>query len=257
MKEAVEAVVIGIVGGMGPSAGIDLHQKIISLTKVKRDQDHLPVVHVSLSGQIGDRSQFLLGAVSENPAKGILKAVDLLLQSGATVLAMPCNTAHAPTIFDRVRDEVRERAPNLVLLHMIEEVTRAIRQNFRAGARIGLLATDGTLQSGVYEKAFEAAGLAAVIPDPEMQCRVRSVIYDPDYGVKARSTPVTQKARAELAEAMDHLIARDVACIVLACTELPLVISGTKYGGAPLIDATRILAAAMIRAFAPDKLRIE
>ncbi len=110
---------IGIVGGVGPLAGLDLQAKIISQTAAGRDQEHLPVLSLSWPGPIVDRTEYLLGQVAANPAHALLSQLRLLAAAGATVAAIPCNTAHAPAIFDIVRAGVA--GSPLRLLHMIAE----------------------------------------------------------------------------------------------------------------------------------------
>mgnify|MGYP000203337425 FL=1 len=93
---------IGVIGGMGPQAGIDLVQKIINLTKAASDQDHLPIAMLSIPHSISDRTEFLLGKSDVNPAIAISEVICTLSKNGASIIGMPCNTAHAEPIFDEV-----------------------------------------------------------------------------------------------------------------------------------------------------------
>ena len=117
---------IGIVGGVGPLAGLDLQAKIVAQTAAGRDQEHLPVLSLSWPGPIPDRTEYLLGQVAENPAGALLAQLRLLAAAGASVAGIPCNTAHAPAIFDVVRAGLAAFDRPLRLLHMIDDVAAAL-----------------------------------------------------------------------------------------------------------------------------------
>jgi aspartate racemase len=117
--------VIGIVGGVGPYAGLDLAQKIFDQTLAHTDQEHLPLALLSVPHRITDRTAFLTGKTAENPALAISEVIWELQRCGATVVGIPCNTAHAAPIFT----EIEKRLPPTVkLLHIIAEVGRYIQE---------------------------------------------------------------------------------------------------------------------------------
>src|SRR5687768_203879 len=95
---------IGIVSGLGPSAGLDLAQKILNETLACRDQEHVPLVLVSIPELIGNRTSFILGQSSVNPADGIVQAISKLQAAGAGIIGIPCNTSHADSIFSCIKD---------------------------------------------------------------------------------------------------------------------------------------------------------
>ena len=70
--------VIGIMGGMGPRAGLTLHQKLIDNLKIKQDQDHLPIIHTSFSSIITDRTNYILGKDIESPSIGASKCINII-----------------------------------------------------------------------------------------------------------------------------------------------------------------------------------
>ncbi len=145
-RAARPPAIIGIVGGVGPFAGLDLQHKILEQTAAARDQDHLPVISVSWPGPIPDRTEFLLGRVAENPAYPILNQLRLLAGAGATVAGVPCNSAHAPAIFDVVRAGVAGFERPLRLLHMIEEAVVHLQDRILASCRVFRDATTGRLR---------------------------------------------------------------------------------------------------------------
>lgn len=246
---------IGIVGGVGPYAGLDLQRKILEQTVAARDQDHLPVIAVSRPGPIPDRTEYLLGRVAENPAGAMLEQLRLLAGAGAGVAAIPCNTAHAPAIFDVIRAGVAEFAPSLPLLHMIDETAAHLKAHHPALATIGILSTTGTWRARLYPAALEPLGYRVVVPDEPMQeALVHPAIYDPGYGIKATGV-VAPRAQGDLAQAIAALRRQGAEAILLGCTELPLAFPGREHEGVPLIDPTLALARALIRAADPQRLK--
>jgi aspartate racemase len=121
---------------------------------------------------------------------------------------------------------------------------------------VGVLATDASLDARLHEIGLEAAGMDAVAPDPEIQARlVQPSIFDPEWGLKAFSNPPSAQARESLLEAIEHLAQRGAGAVVLGCTELPLAVPEAQHAGVVLVNSTRALARALIRATHPAKLR--
>lgn len=238
---------IGIVGGVGPYAGLDLNQKIFSCTPTKREQDHFQVYLLSCSSLIGDRTEYLLDpAAHENPGIAISEVVEKLYRIGAEVVGIPCNTSHAAPIFDLVRKRIRERGVSVTLVNMIEETARYTVSTVPGIRKVGLLATRGTYASGVYAQALRAAGGIEVLdPEPAEQNLVHSSIYDPEYGIKNHPNPISRKAVEILTNAARELVTRGAEAVIMGCTEIPLAMRPVDLG-VPRIDSTLILARALI-----------
>jgi aspartate racemase len=236
---------IGIVGGIGTFAGIDLYRKIYKYTGARTDQDHLPVVLVSVPEKVSDRTRFLLGEVEENPGMAIAGIIQTLAAAGAEIIGIPCNTAHAPVIFN----EILERIPkNIKLLNMIEEVGRHISSEYPEIRMAGIMATTGTSQSKVYTDVLSDFNIQAIYPEENMQKNlVHPAIYDMSYGIKAFSDPVTDRSRHDLLEVASSLVRQGSEAIVLGCTEIPLAIPETKIEQSIVVDSVAILAQALIR----------
>ena len=248
-----QPAIIGIVGGVGPLAGLDLQAKIVAQTIAGRDQDHLPVVSLSWPGSIPDRTEYLLGQVAQNPALPIVEQLRLLAALGATVAAIPCNTAHAPAIFDVIRAGVAGFAPPLRLLHMLDETADHLAAYHPDLRTVGVLSTTGTWRARLYPQLLAARGLRVVAPDAALQETIHAAIYDPAHGIKPAGR-VTTRARADLERGIVALRAQGAEAVVLGCTELPLAFPEGDYGGLPLIDPTWVLARALIREIAPNQL---
>lgn len=222
---------LGVVGGVGPAATVDFMRKVVKLTAAARDQDHIKMV-VEQNPQIPDRTANLIGS-GDDPTIPLLATCMRLKADGANAVAIPCNTAHA--YVDRIQPYL-----DIPIVNMLSEVVRHIRETMPGVTQVGLLATSGTVTSGVYKSVIEASGLSQVVPDAPMQARVMESIYGAS-GVKAGFT--SGECSAHLADAIAHLQARGAEVIVLGCTELPLIeLTDTGDQRAPLIDPTAILA---------------
>jgi aspartate racemase len=173
--------VIGILGGMGPLATADLFQKITLHTAASCDQDH-PRVCIDSNTNISDRTAALLHGGAD-PVPEMVKSAQRLESIGADLLIMPCNTAH--NFYDAVASSV-----SIPVLHMIAITRDALRS--RGVKCAGLLATDGTVQTGIYQRTFEGSGVELLTPDhSEDQAAVMDIIYN---GVKAGD--LTHRLRA-------------------------------------------------------------
>lgn len=244
---------IGIVGGVGPLAGVDIVKKIIEETNARRDQDHLPVLLSSQAHRIKDRTAYLLGKEPINPGHALAEIAYELQQAGATVVAIPCNTAHSPRIFDVVKEDLAAKQANVKLLHMVEETAKFIKDSYQ-DAKVGVLSTTGTRNSGLYKHVIERFDLSSIEPSDELQEKIHSAIYDETYGIKAYSSPVTNRAHDALVAAIQELKAHGAQVIILGCTELPLALREKSYFGLPVVDPNRILARALINELDPSKL---
>jgi len=247
-----DKAMIGIVGGMGPYAGVDLVQKIFDLTKADTDQDHLSVSMLSVPKSIPDRTEFLLSKSEINPALAIADIICSLYKQGATIIGMPCNTAHAEPIFN----EIVNKIPTEVnLVHMINEAADFINEKYPSVKNVGILSTTGTFITNVYPKCLSKHGLNGIQVSEEIQnTHINPAIYNLSYGIKAHSNPVNQKAIDSLNKGVKYLIKKDAEVIILGCTEIPLALTQNEINGIPLIDSTKILARALIIESSPDKL---
>jgi aspartate racemase len=222
---------LGILGGMGPMATADFFAKLTELTAVARDQDHIPAIIASIP-QIPDRTEALLRG-GPSPLPAMTEAVALLERAGVDQIVIPCNTAHA--WFDEL--VARTEVP---MLHIVDAVMQELQhQGIVPPARIGILGTTATIVSGLYQRRLEVAGYRHAVPNDEAQLGVMAAIRS----IKASRTP----DNAALLAVIEDLHRWGCSQIVLACTELPLVLS--KKDGATLLDATQALASACVRGF--------
>ncbi len=244
--------IIGVVGGVGPYAGIDLVQKIFNQTKATCDQEHLPVSMLSVPGSIPDRTEFLLGKGDVNPALAISEVICTLYQQGASVVGMSCNTAHAAPILNEIIDRIPREVK---LVSTIHSVAKYIKEHYPSIVKVGILSTTGTFLSNVYPDCLSEYGLVGIQVSEEIQeFHVQPAIYDRNYGIKAHSNPVTTPAKRGLLTGVEYMIEKGVEAIILGCSELPLALKYKEFKEVPLIDTTQVLARALILEASPEDL---
>jgi len=229
---------LGIVGGVGPAATVDFIDKIIRRTAACRDQDHIRMI-VEHNPQIPDRTENLVhGGI--DPTIPLYSACKKLEQAGADAIAIPCNTAHA--FIERIQHHLA-----IPILNMLElTVERIVRQHPHR-KNIGLLATTGTVQSGIYRSVLEQAWLKCLVPEAKFQQMVMDVIYGPQ-GVKAAFDK--ECCSRTLHCVIKHLQDMGGELVILGCTELPLVVSAAAESPSlPIFDPTEILAERCVELF--------
>ena len=215
---------LGVLGGMGPQATQVFYQFVLDRTDAAKDQDHLPAVILSDTG-IPDRTAAILSGDTEGLYRRLLGDAKLLEGCGCTALAIPCNTSHF--FADKLQREI-----GVPIIHMLRETAAALAAQGKK--RPGILGTDGTIRTGLYQKECAAVGLEALVPDPDTQKLVMSIIYDE---IKQGETG----SREKLAH-IDPAIRRSGCdCAILACTELSVF---STYHPLPsfYIDAMMVLA---------------
>jgi aspartate racemase len=246
---------IGIIAGAGPFAGLDLLNKITAQTVAQTDQEHLPVISISRPAAIPDRTAFLLGEISHNPAGPIMEQLRQLEIMGATIAGIPCNTAHAPPIREAVETGLAAFGSQLRFLNMIDEVGAMLRRHYPAVEKVGVLSTIGTAYARVYPLALEPQGFKVISAGEQLlKEKIQPAIYDKTYGIKACGRATT-RAREDILFGITTLEAQGAQAVILGCTELPLAVSEREIDGLPIIDSTLALARALIRAVDPQKLR--
>mgnify|MGYP002628311267 CR=1 FL=1 len=250
-----ERAAIGVLGGLGPYAGLDLVRAVFDETDARTDQDHLPVALLSYPGRIPDRATWIHDHGAPSPLPAMLEVLRRLDDAGCAVAGIPCNTAHAPPLFDRLTEGLAAEGRGLRLLHIVDAIVARVAEVAPGAARIGVLATSSSIENRLHEIGLEAAGLEAVVPDAAHQARVQESIYGRAWGLKAQSAPPDPRARQALLDATDHLVAHGAEAVILGCTELPLAIPEAARDGVPFVNSTRALARALVRAAHPAKLR--
>ncbi|MCM3725034.1 amino acid racemase [Neobacillus cucumis] len=219
--------VVGIIGGMGPLATVDLINKIIFYTPAKKDQDHIHII-VDNYSQIPDRTTAILGKGTD-PAPFIIQSAQRLENAGADFLVIACNTAHF--YFNLIENSV-----SIPVLNMPLETARFLHEkNF---SRVGLLATDGTINTKLYQHSCQVYDINVIEPDLQVQKEVMEGIY----AIKGSDL---EKGLLYLSRVANTLINRGAEAIIAGCTEIPLVLKSSQ--DICVIDPTEILAKTVIK----------
>lgn len=215
---------LGVIGGLGPMATAFFMQMIIEMTDASKDQDHIEML-IHNCPSIPDRTTYILGKSAENPGRPMGAIGKRLAENGADVIAIPCITAN---YFLR---ELSEEIP-IPIINIIEETVEYLAE--RNIKEVGLMATDGTIQSGLFQKALQLAGIDVILPEKDGQMDVMHLIYQ---NVKA-ACPVEmerfERVSGELRE-------KGAKVILLGCTELSMIRRDERIGSGYL-DAMQVLA---------------
>jgi aspartate racemase len=212
---------IGIVGGMGPMAGVHLQQLIIRTTPAERDQDHVEVVCFT-NPHVPERMRSLAEDGGRRYAEAVRESARLVARAGATHIVIACNTAHARLA--EIRGDLE-----VPILDMIDIGLKALAKHHGTGRRAGLLATTGTLEERVYQRT--GAGLVAewVLPEHDDQAEVAAAIL-------AVKQDRAGDAAAGLGRVASRLASRGAELIVVGCTELSMCHAALEPAGIPLVD---------------------
>uniref|UniRef100_UPI0040577E09 aspartate/glutamate racemase family protein n=1 Tax=Acetatifactor sp. TaxID=1872090 RepID=UPI0040577E09 len=230
---------LGIIGGLGPMATAYFLQLIIEMTDAATDQEHIEVLLHS-KPQIPDRTKYILGQSTKNPMPQLLEIGRALAEQGAEVIAIPCITAH---FFQR---ELEEKI-GCPIVHAIEETARYLQTEHVTC--VGLMATDGTIQSKLFQTVFAKYGITCVVPEESGQSKVMHIIYD---NVKA-GLPGEMDLFESVAE---ELFAEGAEVVLLGCTELSLLKRDDKLGKG-FLDVMEVLARQVVLSCASLKKEYE
>jgi aspartate racemase len=210
---------------------------VIEATPATRDQDHLDVVHYSAS-HVRDRSASLAEDGGKAYLEDVISAAQLLVCAGVKAIGIPCNTAHSR--FAEIQAGVSVPIVNMVRL----TAERLIANH--PGVPVGLLATDGTMATQVYQKAVPGSGIKWIVPEPSEQTAVMDAIYKV-IKAKPRLTDITDAELAPLVSAAKTLVARGAGVLVAGCTELSLVTEALLKADVPVVDPMRVLAEELVK----------
>ncbi len=212
--------IIGILGGMGPRATVVFEQRL--LDALEGNDQALPTILSINDGGIPDRTAFLT-ANGQDPLDKLKSNADILLAAGAQLICMPCNTAHASQILARLQGQ----GP----LPIIDMPAAAIIKAEQVGSeRPLILCTRGTRDARVYQN--RSRQLSCQFPDETGQELVDKIIA----GIKAGGEP------SLIAVELDKLTTvNSCDSVIIACTELSLVVPFLENSSKPIIDAMQAL----------------
>lgn len=239
--------IIAIVGGMGPASG-DFLQTLLfkemhATLPIQKDQEYIDLIHCSLGSEIPDRTAFLEGKISLNPAIPVFKIFQQLENISQAykrpiISCISCNTFFSPPIFNHFLELWKQTPLNHVkYLSLIEHTVQFIQTDFQPGDKIGVMSTTGERKLKVYQNALEERGLNVLHLDSENQQKLHQAIY------AVKSDPFnSHNAHTIIMNTISLLLSQGAQKVLLGCTEISLVVN--QYGFNPLhhIDPLRIIA---------------
>lgn len=196
---------LGVIGGMGPLATQLLYKKIIENTKAECDQDHIDMIILS-HASIPDRTTAIKSKETEKVFSLLAEDVKMLEENGVCAISIPCNTSH----FFITELQSQTEVP---IINMVQKTVERIKKKNPSIKKVGLLATDGTVYTGIYEKECQKQGIECFCPDAQIQKIVMDIIYN--------QIKVGQKGNFEDFKIIDSYL-KENGCEagILACTEL-------------------------------------
>jgi aspartate racemase len=222
---------LGILGGLGPMSSVYFYELLTSHTKAEKDQDHLNII-LSSFAETPDRTDFILGRSDKDPTPYMRGEVTKLISAGADVIAIPCNTAHY--FYESI-----SVASSVPIINIIRQTVMYCR--YLGLRNVAILATEGTVLSGSYDRLLEMADIRSIHLTDEEQATVSETIF----GYIKRGLPPDTENFFALS---GSLKSRGADALILGCTELSLLRKNHKeFQNDLYIDSLEVLAASAIR----------
>ncbi|WP_372738612.1 aspartate/glutamate racemase family protein [Neptunomonas sp.] len=223
--------IVGIIGGMGPEATVDLMQQVIAATPAKDDVDHIRML-VDNNPKVPSRIKAIIEGTGESPAPCMIEMARGLEKQGADFLVIPCNTAHHyyPDV---------AAAVNIPVFNLIALTSDSVKKEQPDLSKVGLLASSALQKIHLYEPWFEKHDVQVLYPQQDDQRAVMDLIR----AVKAKNQTVEQVQAYN--RAAQNLADQGAQCLILACTELS-VIGDLLQTFLPVYDASKLLAQAIV-----------
>ena len=230
--------IVGILGGMGPEATLDLFDKILRETPATRDQEHLRIL-IDNNPQVPDRTAAIIGD-GESPVPAMAASAALLSRAGADFIVIPCISAHFFL-------EALQAKIDIPILSAFDAVSGHIASRHPDIDTVGLVATTGTVQGGRFQQVLARSGIQVRVPPPGDQQAIMDVIYRiKELGADA----VLDPSKTELTRICRRLTENGAQGIVAGCTEIPLVLESSDLT-VPFFDPLTILAQAAVQKARP------
>lgn len=217
---------LGIIGGLGPESTLDYYQRIISIYRERTGNRHYPELVIA-SIDLRKGLDFMEANDLSGMANFLLEGIDKIARAGADFGIISANTPHI------VFDEVAPRSP-IPLISIVETTrTAAKAQNLK---RLGLFGTRYTMQSNFYPKVFSREELDLVLPNLTDQDYIHEKYFS--ELVPGKFLPETRAGLLAIVERMKA--ESDIDGVILAGTELPLILRDVEHNGIPFLDTTKI-----------------
>ncbi len=219
---------IGIIGGLGPLATVKFMEMLNTRLENLNKEIEMVVINDPTTP---DRTSYILDNTKENPINKILEMVKKLELFDCDLLVMPCNTASY--FYKEIINNT-----SILFINIVEETVKYL--NINNIKKVGLLATEGTIQSGIYKELLDEYNIELITPNKEEQNIISSIIYD---GIKS-GKEININDFYKIVNNLKNLGSEKV---ILGCTELSALKEIYHLQAEYLIDAMEILADSTIR----------
>lgn len=219
----MSGAVLGVIGGLGPLATAHFMEQVARMTQAPAEQDNLDMIVYNFPS-IPDRTGYILGSNLRSPLPGLMWAGRALDREAVSAIAIPCVTAHF--FYDDLSRELRSP-----IIHDIRATAQYLKE--RGVGSVGILATEGTVSSGLFTQELLPLNIRPVLPDAKGQQDVNHLIY---RNIKAGLPPEMDRFRRVEAD----LRRRGAEVIILGCTELS-VLARDQQLSPGFLDTTKVL----------------
>ena len=215
---------IGILGGMGTQAGLDFCNKLAMINRGKIDQEYPLFILYNKSNIPGRPESISIHAKTSSNKfgkpenfkkynkvlKSLIEGCNSLQKSGCKFIVIPCNTAHY--WYNDLQKKIK-----IPIINMPKEVFLHTKKNCKKNSKIGILATEGTLKTGVYNKFFDKS---FELLKPNITLQIQSV----NKAIRFVKMGKIKEAEKAIKPAVNYLMKLKCKKIILGCTELPIAI---------------------------------
>ena len=214
-----------ILGGMGTLATESFIHQLNKKTHAYQDQDYLNYVLFN-HAEIPDRTAYILDSTKQSPLDFLLEDLEQQKLLCPQFIVLACNTAHY--FYDELQSSI-----DIPILHMPRETVKQLKKTKKSG-KVAILATEGTISCGVYEKELSANGFDVFIPGQQLQSKVNNLIY--------RDVKKYGFLNVELYfDILKEVEKEGCQAVILGCTELSLLYQEVDANSFLVIDAQSVL----------------
>lgn len=224
--------VVGIIGGMGPEATVDLMARVLKATPAMDDVDHIRMI-VDNNPKVPSRIKALLEGTGESPGPCMAEMGRKLEAWGVDFLAIPCNTAHY--YYDDVQKTV-----SIPVLNMIDLTVEAIDRENPGIKTVGLLATTTVVNLELFKKRFADRNIDLIHPSAPLQDDLMAAVR------QIKTSRYGHEVVEVLQTCADELVSRQAGALLIACTELS-VIGHELKAPVPVYDSSQVLAESIVK----------
>lgn len=216
---------LGVIGGMGPEASCYYYENVIAHTDASKDQEHIDMVILS-HATMPDRTEAIMSGDDKHLIQLLQEDARTLESLGVANIAITCNTSHY--FYNQI-----QKAVQIPVINMIHESVAFAVKEYDNVKKIGIMATDGTINSRIYHKECRKMGVTPVKPSEERQKDVMSLIYDDIKSGRPGD-------RNKFDRVMNEFVRKGCDAVILACTELS-VFKGRHEIPSICLDAMDVL----------------